>query len=279
MNTSFKTALFFCLLMAGIIMPCNAQGRHLPGASKPLPVKQKGSAKTITETFYYDCKMKHGVIQPSKAGDPTIYHYDAAGRMVESEVYMFGMLFRHGKYAYDDHGEMTRNVLLSEDGDSLINCHYSYRYDTPGRPIYMTCHCAVEKEKITEYRYTDYGDSIAQDIIEDSAPLLRYIYNAHGQEIRAYSHYRSGRYTMLQISLYEPVTTLPDTEGLSQYEHAYLYAYNEYEDLVKEWRLQDGKWVEDRRYEYQYDSHNNWTQKHIISPTNGITLVRRDITY
>lgn len=264
-------ATFKIMLAAGFLMAtgcfCHAQGTGQPS---------KEWMKSSEDVFYYNCKVKNGTIKPGSAGDSTVYHYDQAGNTIESE-YRLGSLLRHGRYEYDSHGQMTYNELLDETGDTLICCRYQHSYDAWGLRYEQVCRCQGTLS-VTEYSNTDYGDSTAQDIFEDGSLKYREVFDTQGRKIKSYSHPNgNGKFTMLQISSYEPAP-LPPTNGLDAYSDVSFYEYNEHGDITKSWELANGKWVEDTRYEYQYDSHSNWTSKLIIS-RNSITLVKRSIQY
>lgn len=270
--------LFKAMLAAGFFIAtcslCHAQ-TSLHDTMQP----SKGRMVSAEEVFYYNCKMKNGTIKPGPAGDHTIYRYDQAGNTIETETYMFGSLFRHAKYEYDDHGQMTYNELIDETGDTLINCHYQHSYDTLDLHLSQSCRCDYVRT-VTEYSNTNYGDSTAQDIFENGSLAYREVFDTQGRKIKTYSHPNEyGKFTLLQISAYEP-TPLPPTalfDPLSNLAVSF-YEYNEFADLIKSWELENGKWVEDTRYEYQYDNHGNWTSKLIIS-SNSVTLVQRSIQY
>lgn len=264
-------ATFKIMLAAGFLMAtgcfCHAQGTGQPS---------KEWMKSSEDVFYYNCKVKNGTIKPGPAGDRTVYHYDQAGNTIESE-YTLGSLLHHGRYEYDSHGQMTYNELLDETGDTLICCRYQHSYDAWGLRYEQVCRCQGTLS-VTEYSNTDYGDSTAQDIFEDGSLKYREVFDTQGRKIKSYSHPNgNGKFTMLQISSYEPAP-LPPTNGLDAYSDVSFYEYNEHGDITKSWELANGKWVEDTRYEYQYDSHSNWTSKLIIS-RNSITLVKRSIQY
>lgn len=264
-------ATFKIMLAAGFLMAtgcfCHAQGTGQPS---------KEWMKSSEDVFYYNCKVKNGTIKPGSAGDRTVYHYDQAGNTIESE-YTLGSLLHHGRYEYDSHGQMTYNELLDETGDTLICCRYQHSYDAWGLRYEQVCRCKGTLS-VTEYSNTDYGDSTAQDIFEDGSLKYREVFDTQGRKIKSYSHPNgNGKFTMLQISSYEPAP-LPPTNGLDAYSDVSFYEYNEHGDITKSWELANGKWVEDTRYEYQYDSHSNWTSKLIIS-RNSITLVKRSIQY
>lgn len=264
-------ATFKIMLAAGFLMAtgcfCHAQGTGQPS---------KEWMKSSEDVFYYNCKVKNGTIKPGSAGDSTVYRYDQAGNTIESE-YRLGSLLRHGRYEYDSHGQMTYNELLDETGDTIISCRYQHSYDAWGLRYEQVCRCQGTLS-VTEYSNTDYGDSTAQDIFEDGSLKYREVFDTQGRKIRSYSHPNDyGKFTLLQISAYEP-TPLPPTNGLDAYSDVSFYEYNEHGDITKSWELANGKWVEDTRYEYQYDSHSNWTSKLIIS-RNSITLVKRSIQY
>lgn len=266
------------MLAAGLLL---ASGRfcHAQGSDHEVGQPSKDWMKSSEDVFYYNCKVKNGTIKPGPAGDRTIYHYDQAGNTIESAEHMLGSLLRHGRYEYDSHGQMTYNELLDETGDTLISCHYQHRYDSLGRHLSESCRCQGTLST-TEYRHTDYGDSTAQDIFEEGSLERREVFDAQGRTIRSYSHPNGyGEFTMLQISSYEPVP-LPPAVSFAPNSNLSVsfYEYNEHGDITKSWELANGKWVEDTRYEYEYDSHNNWTTKLIITH-NGVTLVKRSIQY
>ena len=264
------------MLAAGLLMAtghlCHAQDRdHDAGQTSKVWMK------SAEEVFYYNSKVKHGNVKPGPAGDRNVYHFDQAGNTVEADTYMFGSLFRHARYEYDDHGQMTYNELLDETGDTLISCRYQHSYDARGLCYEQVCRCKGTLS-VTEYSNTDYGDSTAQDIFEDGSLKYREVFDTQGRTIRSYSHPNGyGKFTLLQISTYEP-TPLPPTNGLDRYSDVTFYEYNEHGDLTKAWELAEGKWAEDTRYEYVYDNHNNWTSKLIITHDN-VTLVKRNIQY
>lgn len=264
-------ATFKIMLAAGFLMAtgcfCHAQGTGQPS---------KEWMKSSEDVFYYNCKVKNGTIKPGSAGDRTVYHYDQAGNTIESE-YRLGSLLHHGRYEYDSHGQMTYNELLDETGDTIICCRYQHSYDAWGLRYEQVCRCQGTLS-VTEYSNTDYGDSTAQDIFEEGSLKYREVFDTQGRKIKSYSHPNgNGKFTLLQISAYEPAP-LPPTNGLDAYSDVSFYEYNEHGDITKSWELAKGKWTEETRYEYEYDSHGNWTTKLIIT-RNSITLVKRSIQY
>lgn len=268
-----------CLLAIGLAFSAQAQ-IHLPGGGEAPAMRQHGIMKSAEEVFYYNCKAQRKGLRLGPEGDRTTYLYDDGGRVVESLSYMPYMAsdvpFRHQINEYDSFGQQTRNILLDENGDTLINCHYAHTYDSLGNPLTTACSCGKDTD-FTEYRYAFHTDSTVRETFENGALRFREVYDSQGRKIRAYSHIHDGQFAMLQLFVYSPDTDVPP-DGLEKYGDVYLYGHNDCGDEVCEWKLVGGKWVESTRSEYVYDSRNNWTSR-TFTQNGRTTCVTRDIQY
>lgn len=241
-----------------------------------------GKIKAVRETFYYKCKKKGNNYIPLQKGNENEYFYDENGRMVKAISYLSpGQPFRYSQYEYDNHGQMTKNLLLDEMSDTLINCRYTYTYDSLNRPTTESCSCGGNIE-LTEHFYTHYTDSIVCETFEDKKLKYRTVSDTMGRVLRSYSHHDGMNFSMVQYSIYYPNDGLPTIEKNEACNDVYSYVYNEFGDLISSWEWRNGVWTNSMQYSYEYDKHNNWITRILIDKgrkKETATIVKREITY
>lgn len=242
-------------------------------------INRSEKIKSVRETFYYNCKKKSGNYIPGLKGSENEYVYDENGRIVKAIEYLsLGQPFRYSHYEYDNHGQMTKNLLLDERGDTLINCRYTYTYDSLNRPMTELCECDGEI-MITEHIYTHYADSIVCETFENKELKFRTVCDTMGRKLKSYSHHDGMKFSMVQYSVYYPDDRLPNIENTEDCNDVYLYFYNESGDLSSDWEKRNGVWSKQSQSSYEYDAHNNWITKIRIDKKGSITIVKREITY
>ena len=187
-------------------------------------INRSEKIKSVRETFYYNCKKKSGNYIPGLKGSENEYVYDENGRIVKAIEYLsLGQPFRYSQYEYDNHGQMTKNLLLDERGDTLINCRYTYTYDSLNRPTTELCECDGEI-MITEHIYTHYADSIVCETFENKELKFRTVCDTMGRKLKSYSHHDGMKFSMVQYSVYYPDDRLPNIENTEDCNDVYLYA-------------------------------------------------------
>lgn len=189
--------------------------------------------------------------------DKWTYEYDAKGNITEDAIYTgTGAVIAQNRYKYD--GANHKVAELRYVHDSL---RYSTKYDYIGNNLMKreTTNSKGVPEYTEVFKYDAPGNVISHVTLErlDSSQTEDIYTYDKNKNIISWTVNQKGSPKINTLNVYDQYNNLTATKTTDE----------------------TGKVINDRKYTYEYDSHNNWIKKHVVIDGKPAFEVSRKISY
>lgn len=190
-------------------------------------------------------------------------------------------------YKYDEKGNITEYTENKKSGIDTYKYEYNEQGDVIKETIDINSYTSITQEIITEYTYGENGNILKKRASKSAwveTDVLHTVYDKYGNPLSATSETNTDTYEY-EYNEKGQMLSKTDKDG-NKTEYSYDkdgnqikihinntdtdYTYNSYGDMLSYCKRVDGKTVEEKAYEYKYNSDGNMTEM-IVKKLNNTT--------